>query len=176
MRIEGEYLKMSYRIKQFLWAISANFKELDYSYVRSILNYYEFSLFKRLKKGEQLHSIKVSKDCVNLAKSKGINSESELKIFSKLGLLHDIGKLYYPLNIMTKSFLVLGKKISKNRISKFQNIKPIYIYYNHGDKAFDYLREGDYDKEFVEAIRGHHSIKSSKNILLCILKEADDMN
>ena len=129
-----------------------------------------------MKKGEQLHSIKVSKDCVNLAKSKGINSESELKIFSKLGLLHDIGKLYYPLNIMTKSFLVLGKKISKNRISKFQNIKPIYIYYNHGDKAFDYLREDDYDKEFVEAIRGHHSIKSSKNILLCILKEADDMN
>ena len=66
MRIEGEYLKMSYRIKQFLWAISANFKELDYSYVRSILNDYEFSLFKRLKKGEQLHSIKVSKDCVRV--------------------------------------------------------------------------------------------------------------
>ena len=77
---------------------------------------------------------------------------------------------------MTKSFLVLSKKISKNRISKFQNIKPIYIYYNHGDKAFDYLREDDYDKEFVEAIRGHHSIKYSENILLCILKEADDMN
>lgn len=167
---------MSYRIKQFLWAISANFKDLDYSYVRHFLNDYEFSLFKRLKKGEQLHSIKVSQDCVHLAKTKGINSEIELRKISKLGLLHDIGKLYYPLNVITKSFLVLGKKISKNRISKFQNMKCVYIYYNHGDKAFNYLNESDYDKDFVEAIKGHHSIKSSENILLFILKKADDMN
>lgn len=168
--------KMTYRIKQFFWAISANFKELDYFYVELFLNEYEMSLFKMLKKGEQQHCIRVSKDCVNIAKDKGINSEEQLKKLSKLGLLHDIGKLYYPLNTIKKSFLVLGKKLSNNKMSKFQKIKAIYIYYNHGDKAFNYLRESDYDTDFVEAIKGHHSMKNEKNILLDILKEADDMN
>lgn len=167
---------MTYRIKQFFWAISANFKELDYTYVEIFLNDYELSLFRRLKKSEQLHCIKVSKDCINLAKAKGIDSEIQLKKLSKLGLLHDIGKLYYPINTITKSFLVLGKSLSNNKMSKFQNIKAIHIYYNHGDKAFNYLRENDYDLDFIEAIKGHHSMKTGNNILLDILKEADDMN
>ncbi|MDZ5255314.1 HD domain-containing protein [Clostridium sp. LIBA-8841] len=167
---------MTYRIKQFFWAISANFKELDYAYVECFLTEYELHLFKKLKKGEQLHCIKVSRDCVRLARAKGINSDIQLRKVSKLGLLHDIGKLYYPLNVMTKSFLILGKRLSNNEIRKFQNIKAIYIYYNHGDKAFNYLRENDYDPDFIEAIKGHHSMKSGNNILLDILKEADDMN
>lgn len=167
---------MTYRIKQFFWAVTADFKQLDYSYVEMFLTDYEIVLFKQLKKSEQLHCIKVSKDCVKLAKDKGFFSNNELKKISRLGLLHDIGKLYYPLDVFKKSFLVLGKKISKNKMKYFQNIKSIYIYYNHGDKAFNYLRECDYDTDFVEAIKEHHSGVNSKNIFLMILKEADDMN
>lgn len=168
---------MIYRVKQFLWAISANFKEVDYDYVESFLNNEELILFNRLKKGEQIHCIKVSKDCVSIGKEKGINSKEELFKLAKLGLLHDIGKLYYPISVLKKSFLVLGKKLSNNKMSNFQNIKAIYIYYNHANKAFDYLKEENYDKNFVEAIKNHHSsTKHNKNIFLCILKEADDRN
>lgn len=167
---------MTYRIKQFLWAISASFKDLDYKYVEKYLNTYEINLFKRLKKSEQSHCIKVSKDCIKLAKDKGIESNKELNSFARVGLLHDIGKLDYPLNVVTKSFLVLGKKLSKNKLSKFQNIKAVDIYYNHGNRAFKYLREKEYNEKFIEAIENHHYTVTKKNILLEVLKQADDMN
>lgn len=167
---------MTYRIKQFLWAMSANFKELDYEYVKEYLNTYEFNLFKRLKKSEQNHSINVSKDCIKLAKDKGINSREELNLFAKVGLLHDIGKLEYPLNIIIKSLLVLAKISSNNRLSKYQYIKAIDVYYNHGNKAFNYLREKEYSEDFIEAIENHHYTSNRKNLLLEVLKEADDRN
>lgn len=166
---------MTYRIKQFLWAILANFKELDYNYVEKLLSKKEFNLFKKLKKSEQNHCINVSKDCVKLAKEEGINSSYELRKFARLGLLHDIGKLDYPINVFTKSILVLGKKVSKNNMIKFQNVKAIDIYYNHGERAFKFLDENEYDREFVEAIITHHC-DNNGNILLRVIKIADDMN
>ena len=166
---------MSYRIKQLLWAILANFKELDYNYVEKLLSKKEFDLFKKLKKGEQNHCINVSKDCVKLAKENSIESNEMLKKFARLGLLHDIGKLDYPINIFTKSILVIGKNICKNNMIRLQNIKAVDIYCNHGERAFKFLDEDEYEIEFVDAIKKHHYDKEG-NIFLKILKLADDMN
>lgn len=166
---------MIYRIKQFLWAISSVLKEMDYEYVDSLLSEKEINLFKSLKKSEQNHCINVSKDCIKLAKEKGFVSSSELREFGRLGLLHDIGKLDYPINIFTKFVLVVGKKVSNNKMAKFDNIKAIDIYYNHGERAFKFLNEKEYNREFVEAIKRHH-YETKANVFFNILKMADDNN
>ena len=48
---------MLYRVKQFLWAIGSNFKEIDYKYVDKFLDSKEKELFNKLKHNEKHHSI-----------------------------------------------------------------------------------------------------------------------
>ena len=49
---------MLYRVKQFLWAIGSNFKEIDYKYVDKFLDSKEKELFNKLKHNEKHHSIR----------------------------------------------------------------------------------------------------------------------
>lgn len=170
---------MLYRIKQLIWAIRSIWKEIDYEYVRGFLNKDEILLFKKLKKSEQYHCIRVCRDSIKIAKSYGNNINYEM--VGKLALLHDIGKSEYHINILTKAILVVVHKISKGNLKKFSNKPFIDIYYNHGKKGVIILTDnsknkGDYSREFLDAIEKHHSLKSSTNILLNILREADNKN
>lgn len=170
---------MLYRIKQFIWAIESIWKDIDYQYIRRFLNEGEILLFDRLKKSEQYHCIRVCKESIKIVECYGDNVNYE--ILGKLALLHDIGKSKYHINILIKSILVVMHKVSKGRLSKFSNNPFIDIYYNHGKKGVVILTEtsknkGCYSREFLDAVENHHSLKSSTNILLNILREADNKN
>lgn len=54
---------MIYRIKQAIWAISSNFKEIDYTYINKYLDKNEIILFNKLKRSEKYHCIRVCYDC-----------------------------------------------------------------------------------------------------------------
>lgn len=180
---------MLYRVKQVIWAINSNFKEIDYNYINKYLDKDEVLLFDKLKHSEKYHCIRVCKDCLE------INSVSKFKIdkvtLGKVALLHDIGKSDYSLNIITKSLLVILNKITKGKLKKFSNFKSVDVYYNHGVKGKNILlneqnrikMNNKYSKEFLSAIENHHKHINidaledlNNNILLRILIEADNMN
>ena len=177
---------MIYRIKQAIWAISSNFKEIDYTYINKYLDKNEIILFNKLKRSEKYHCIRVCYDCLR------INSENKLNIdevvLAKLALLHDIGKIDYGLNLIEKSILVILNKITKGALKNFSNFKSVDVYYNHGLKGKNILlREQKknlssnlYNDEFLNAIENHHKNANDKifnnNILLKILLEADNIN
>ena len=63
---------MKYRLKQFIWAITSIFYNIDESVINTYLDYEEKLLFNKLKKSEKQHSIRVC----NMALSKYMKDNS----------------------------------------------------------------------------------------------------
>lgn len=177
---------MLYRIKQFIWAISANFQSLDEEYINKYLNEEEKKEFYKLLKSEQMHSLRVSKYLTsnyqtfqNLDNSKILS----LDILARVGLLHDVGKQNLKFGVVSKSLYVILKKISKGNLNKYSRFKKINLYYNHPITGVNIIKEissRNYSKEFIEAIEKHHcrqdNIYKTKNLYLIALNAADDKN
>jgi len=64
----------------------------------------------------------------------------------KSAILHDVGKINTPLNVIDKSILVLLNNITKTKIKKYSDRNSkIYIFYNHGEEGYKILKEKGYD-------------------------------
>ena len=173
---------MVYRIRQFIWAVSCNFKEVNYEYISKFLDNEEITLFNKLKHSDKHHCIRVCNDCLKIKNDRKLDIDE--KVLGKIALLHDIGKSEYKLNLIQKSLLVIMHKITKGKLKRFSSIKAINIYYNHGIKGQEILssNKDKYNKEILDAIQNHHNyyigenIKGTNNIFLEILIEADNSN
>ena len=150
----------NYRIKQFLWAVTAKITVKDQMFIKKNLNETEQKLFFKLKTLDQKHCIRVAYKAIQLCKDKNIDD----KRLIKAALLHDIGKTECSLRIIDKSFLVILDKISKGKLKKFKNIKKVNIYYNHAEIGYEILKKYNYDKKFLELIKNHHMPKKTEMI------------
>lgn len=167
---------MVYRIKQFIWAIQSFYKSIDDEYIKRYLNKDEIKIFSLLKNSDKHHCIRVSKDVLNhLEKLDDVDIDKNTLI--KLALLHDIGKIERPLNVVEKSIVVILDKLTKGRIKKYSNIQIIDIYYNHPKIGADILKKKcRYDKEFLKCIEEHHIKEVTSNKLIEIIKYYDNKN
>ena len=162
---------MIYRIKQFLYAITAKMSAEDISYVKCYLNEKEQKLFFKLRVYEQAHCLKVAQNMVVQNKVLNVEDKSEM---IRIGLLHDIGKIKYPLNPIEKSMIVILNKLTKGRIKKFSKLKMVKCYYEHAQIGYELLCAiGEYNSTFLQAIKEHHNpeFKSQK---IELLKKCDD--
>ena len=78
-----------YRVKQFIWAITAGFRPIDYGIINKYLTKKEKKLFKKLKLSEQQHSIRVC----NKALKYNLDNSIDKNKLAKIALLHDVGKI-----------------------------------------------------------------------------------
>lgn len=162
-----------YRVKQFIWAITAKFKPIDYKLTKKYLNENEQKIFNKLRDSEKQHSIRVCKEALEKCNAYKIDRNK----LAKIALLHDIGKIKGKLNIIDKSVIVILDKMTKGNLRRYEKNKKVDIYYNHPKKSVDILKEiNRYDKEFLEAIEKHHYKKIGSNVYLKIIKECDDNN
>ena len=166
---------MLYRVKQFIWAITAPFKPINKDILNRYLNSEERDLFDRLGTSDKHHSIRVCKDALDICENE---KKIDKKKLAKIALLHDIGKSENKLNVVDKSTLVLLDKITKGNLIKYANNKKVDSYYNHPRKSINILSNSKekYDKEFLEAIEKHHYRDIGNNVYLKIIKECDDNN
>lgn len=171
-----EHMNMAiYRIKQFIWAVTAKFKPIDYKIVNKYLTKREQAVFNKLGASEKQHSIRVCKEALD--KYDNYDIDIDKNKLAKIALLHDIGKSKKKLNTIDKSVIVLLDKFTKGKLKKYDINKKIDVYYNHPQKAVDILKKLDkYDNEFLEAIEKHHYKHIKSNIYLKIIKECDDNN
>ncbi|MDP4147304.1 MAG: HDIG domain-containing protein [Bacillota bacterium] len=160
------------RVKQFYLGITSKLNSNDHQYLKIHLTDDEISIFNRLTTYEKKHSINVARDVEKVCASKGINNE----LLIKAALLHDIGKVYKPVGIINKSAMVVLDNISGGRLRRFSNIKSIDVYYNHGEKGYNLLKNHGYNDRLLYLIRNHHNNKIDNDIELNILRECDDNN
>lgn len=161
-----------YRVKQFIWAITAGFRPIDYGIINKYLTKKEKKLFKKLKLSEQQHSIRVC----NKALKYNLDNSIDKNKLAKIALLHDVGKSSMSLNVVDKSVIVILDKITSGRLRNSKN-KKVDIYYNHPKKSVNLLKGiNKYDKEFLEAIEKHHYNGINTNRYLSIIRECDDVS
>ncbi|MBT3241052.1 MAG: HD domain-containing protein [Chloroflexi bacterium] len=108
--------KISYRINQFLLALLAKPGKKDLVFVSSILNSEQFGLFKKFQASEQFHAIAVCRQILEQ-----VDNDEDLLTAA---LLHDIGKIRYPLNIFDRIMIVLGNKLFPNQIKIWGKNEP----------------------------------------------------
>lgn len=162
-----------YRVKQFIWAITAKFKPIDKELIDKYLNKEEKKLFNQLTFSERQHCIRVCNDALERYKKEDLDKNK----LAKIALLHDVGKVSCSLNIIDKSVIVILNKITRGKLRKYNFNRKIDTYYNHPKRSVDLLNNiNKYDNEFLEAIEKHHYKEIGSNLYLKIIKECDDNN
>lgn len=166
-----------YRVKQFLWAMSSTFKDIDTKFLDKYLDDEEKDKFMKLKKSDKHHCIRVCKDCIDYVNKNYIDIDKNK--LAKAALLHDIGKIEYGLNAIEKSILVLVDKATSSKIKKYNNIKMIDVYYNHPKKGELVLQKikKNYDNEIMEVILNHHNEEyKTENEIFNMIRFYDNKN
>ena len=160
---------MLYRVKQFLWALTAKLTQEEKLFIKKHLSTQEQSLFGTLKIYEQKHSVLVAKEVAKL-----YDDKDRLKVI-KASLLHDIGKTIYPIGPIRKSIMVLLDHFTKGKVAKYPILPMIKCYYNHPYLGYKLLLEkGHYDEGFLDLIKNHHLPEAAQHSeALKILRECD---
>lgn len=130
------------RIRQFIRNIGFGFQKIDDDFLSQYLNEQERSLFGRLRKSEQIHSIYIARD---IQRELGENKERDM---IRAALFHDIGKIIRPMNILEKSTAVILKKLLGEKIALLERSEVIQSYLYHGERGGEILRS---EKIFDEA-------------------------
>jgi putative nucleotidyltransferase with HDIG domain len=162
-----------YRIKQFYWSIICRIDLKDKEFISKYLNMDEKSLFNKLATYEQKHSINVAEAVMKVCGENNINNEALVKA----ALLHDIGKIYKKLNPIEKSLMVMLNSISKGKLRQYNRFKKVDVYYNHGDKGYNMLKNtGNYNERFLYLVKNHHNNFIVGDKELDILRTCDNKN
>ena len=160
---------MFYRMRQFYEALTAKLTEEEQLFITKYLTKEEQALFKKLRVDSQKHSVKVAK----LLKKEHMELMSKEQLI-KLGLLHDIGKIYYPLNPVEKGIMVILNKLTKGKVKKLMQLKMVRAYYEHADLGYQLLKKsGKYSERFLQAVKEHHTVQPNDEITK-LLKRIDD--
>lgn len=123
--------------------ITDKMREEDYDYVKSILNDIEYSLFIKLLKYEQKHSVRFAKEVKNLIDYIVVDDSDIVKnrdLLIKVSLLHDIGKSKTKVNIIDKSIIVILNKLTRGKLKNVNN-KKVDCYYNHSNYSYELLKD-----------------------------------
>jgi putative nucleotidyltransferase with HDIG domain len=145
----------------------------DKEFISKYLNMDEKSLFNKLATYEQKHSINVAEAVMKVCEENNINNEALVKA----ALLHDIGKTYKKLNPIEKSLMVMLNNISKGKLRRYNRFKKVDVYYNHGDKGYNMLKNtGNYNERFLYLVKNHHNNFIFGDKELDILRTCDNKN
>jgi len=153
--------RLVYRARQFWWALTAQPDPGDLAEVQQHLSPAQYVLFRRLQPSEQAHAIAVFKQI------REQESHPDLLVAS---LLHDIGKVLYPLSVWQRvSIVLLGSKAGRVGM----------VAEKHPEWGADLAKKAGASPLAVRLIRRHQDAArkggpSKEDRLLAILQAADD--
>jgi hypothetical protein len=109
-----------YRISQAVRALFAFAQPVDRALAARYLPPPLLSLFDRLTRDEQLHSLNVLRDVLD-------DPEPTPPALAQAALLHDVGKIHYPMRVWQRSLVVAVKRLAPDlarQLSKGDPAKP----------------------------------------------------
>ena len=97
-------------------------------------------------------------------------------------LLHDVGKVLFPLSLLERAIIVLGKRFFRQRAGRWSEgtpsrlRRPFVVAAHHPDWGADLAGQAGASSRTVELIRRHQDIPSIDDPLLAALQSADNEN
>jgi hypothetical protein len=169
-----------YRLTQGVRALVAFTQEIDYTLPEQVLSPGMLAAFKQMKPSEQLHSIRV----LRAIQVQEPDTPHDLAIAA---LMHDCGKIRYPLSVYGKTVAVLVRKLIPPlyRYAASQNpetavwARPFVVASHHPAWSADILRENGASDCAVWLAEHHQEVVAMwmdhpHAALLWRLQQADD--
>ncbi len=171
--------KIIYRINQFKLALWAKPSQKDLNYAKDILNLKQFELFTKLQDSEQAHAIAVCRQ----TEGQGHHQADLLTA----ALLHDIGKIRYPLRLWERVFIVIAKSFDTEYFEKRWDeegkglFRIFAIAAQHPAWGAELAKQVETSPMAVSLIQRHQDempnvIETEEDRLLEILQKNDNIN
>ena len=168
---------LSYRIRQFKLAILPPSQAVETEKIRAYLTPPQFALFRRLQRSEQWHAFSVMQ--------KLLESGQKNADLLTAALLHDIGKIHYPLNVGERVMIVLVRRMAPGLATRWgqdtpQGLsKPFVVACHHAEWGADLAARAGASKLTVDLIRRHEepvdeTSSTRTDRILHVLQQADN--
>jgi urease accessory protein UreF len=171
--------RAGYRVRQFWQALWAKPRTEQIEQARQLLNPAQFELFQQLQLSEQTHALDV---CSQLR----AQGETDPDLLAA-ALLHDVGKVRYPLRVWDRMAIVLANKFLSKLAEQWGQAepggwkRPFVVAAQHPTWGADLAAERDVSPKAAALIR-HHQDKTVEGLsqeekrLITILQTVDDNN
>jgi hypothetical protein len=164
--------RLVYRTRQFWNALPVPRKPVETSALLPHISPTQITLFRRMQRSEQTHALHV----LNLLKAAGQTAPDLLSA----ALLHDVGKVLFPLSLFDRVLIVLGKAFfprqtrrwSKGTPEKYR--LPFVVAARHPEWGADLAGQAGASPRTMELIRHHQDPPSADDQQLAALQAADD--
>ncbi len=173
------FSRLAYRTRQFWNALSGHRKRVETEALLPHLSPPQIVLFRRMQPSEQAHAFHV----LERLKSAGQTDPDLLAA----ALLHDAGKILYPLSLLDRVVIVLGKRFFRRSAGRWSQgspsrlRRPFVVAVNHPGWGADLAEQAGASSRTVDLIRRHQDSPSPNpgaptERLLAALQAADDEN
>lgn len=168
------------RFQQGIRALTAPFRPVDFTLAESVLSPAEMALFRRMRRGEQLHSL-------NVLRTVQAAGETDPALLVA-ALLHDVGKTVTPFWLPERVIVVLVRRFLPAHYRRWGQDaaprgwrRPFAISIRHPEWSADMLADAGSNPRAVALVRRHADPVSGPprdetERLLLILQAADDNN
>jgi hypothetical protein len=164
--------RLSYRLKQFFFVITASIRPVDIEYVKARLpSPGLYDLFTSLPRLEQNHGIAVCK----ALELQGMHSSDLITA----ALLHDVGKIKHFPRLWDRVFTVLFSFVTPHRALEMAEGPPrgvgrgLVIHHHHAGWGADLAKRAGASPRTVFLIGAHHSAPVN-DVELSALQAVDD--
>jgi hypothetical protein len=169
-----------YRIRQGLRAVIAFSQPVEFPLAVEYLTPELMTLFQRMRRSEQLHSLNVLRDV--------LAQGSTPRDLAVAALLHDVGKSRYPMGTLQKTLAVLVRAISPMLFERWSkgnptNLwkRPFVVYVNHPAWSAQLIADAGASANAVWLVERHQESADQWDnhplaALLRRLQQADDSN
>jgi hypothetical protein len=171
--------RAGYRVRQFWGVLRAKPRTEQIEQARRLLNLTQFELFQQLQPSEQGHALVV----YTQLRTQGENDPDLLSA----ALLHDVGKVRYPLRVWDRVAIVLAKKFLPELAERWGQAepegwkRPFVVAAQHPAWGADLAAERDVSPKAAALIRHHQdkiieSWSQEEKRLLSALQAVDENN
>lgn len=176
--------RLTYRVNQFWRALRTPTRALDVAQIRPYLSAAQIALFLQMQPSEQWHAYSV--------KQRLTDDSQDHPALLMAALLHDVGKILYPLSPIERAIIVLGQRFFPRQVSAWGKgeprglRRPFIVAEHHAGWGAELAARAGAPVLTVNLIRRHQDAPLEKPILcrrptmedrlLCALQSADDSN
>jgi hypothetical protein len=162
-----------YRIQQFKVAVDPHVQPVPIRELTQYLNGSQITFFRKMQAFEQQHAFNV----LEKLKAEGCDHPELLKA----ALLHDIGKILYPLKPWERAMIVITRQIAPSLVHYWGQRQPIGLFKafavasRHAEWGADLVSKTGASEMLIELVRRHEDdpVPDQDSYLTC-LQKADD--